>query len=48
MTAEDAGGSEFAKFVTHHVFGDVHGDELVSVVDGDSLTHKVGRNHRSS
>ena len=48
MTAEDAGGSELAKLVTHHVLGDVHGDELVAVVDGNGLTHKVGRYHRSS
>ena len=48
MAAEDAGGSELAKLVTHHVLGDVHGDELVAVMHGDSLTHEVGRNHRSS
>lgn len=47
MAAEDAGGSELAKLVTHHVLGDVHGDELITVMHGDSLTHKVGRNHRS-
>ena len=48
MTAEDAGGSEFAKFVTHHVLGDIDGDELVAIVNGNSLTNKVGRYHRSS
>ena len=48
MAAEDAGGSELAEFVTDHVFGDVHGNELIAVMHGDSLTHKVGRNHRSS
>jgi len=48
MAAEDAGRSEFAKFVTHHILGDVHGDKLVAIVHGNSLTHKVGRNHRSS
>lgn len=48
MAAEDAGGSELAKLVTHHVLGDVHGDELVAIVNGNSLTHKVGRYHRSS
>lgn len=48
MAAEDAGGSELAKLVTHHVLGDVHGDELVAIVHGNSLTHEVGRNHRSS
>ena len=48
MAAEDAGRSELAKLVTHHILGDVHGDELITVMHGDSLTHKVGRNHRSS
>ena len=48
MAAEDAGGGEFSKFVTHHVLGDVHRDELVAVVDGNGLTYEVGRNHRSS
>lgn len=48
MAAEDAGGSELAKLVTHHVLGDVHRDKLVAIVHGDSLTHEVGRNHRSS
>lgn len=48
MTAEDAGRSELAKLVTHHVLGDVHRDELIAVMHGDSLTHKVGRYHRSS
>ena len=48
MAAEGAGGGELAKLVSDHVLGDVHGDELVAVVDGDGLTHKVGRNHRSS
>ena len=47
MATEDAGRSELAKFVTHHVLGDIHGDELVAVVNGNGLTHKVGRNHRS-
>ena len=47
MAAEDAGGGELAKLVTNHVLGDVHGDELVAVVNGYGLTHKVGRNHRS-
>ena len=48
MAAEDAGRSELAKLVTHHVLGDVHRDELVAIMHGNSLTHKVGRNHRSS
>ena len=47
MAAEDAGRSELAKLVTHHILGDVHGDELVAVVNSNSLTHKVGRYHRS-
>ena len=47
MAAEDAGGSELAKLVAHHVLGDIDGDELVAIVNGNSLTNKVGRNHRS-
>ena len=48
MAAEGAGGSKFAEFVTHHILGDVHRYELIAIMHGDSLPHKVGRNHRSS
>ena len=48
MAAENAGGSEFAELVAYHVLGNIHGDELIAVMHSDSLTHKVGRYHRSS
>ena len=47
MTAENAGRSEFAEFVSHHVLGNVNRDELVAVVDSDCLAYKVGGNHGS-
>jgi len=48
MAAENAGGSKFAEFVTDHILGDVHGDELVAIMHGDGLADEVGRYHRSA
>jgi len=34
--------SKLAQFMTYHVLGDVHRDELVAVMHGDGVSHKIG------
>ena len=48
MAAERAGGGEFAELVAHHVLGHINGDELIAVMNGESVTHEFGCNHRSA
>jgi len=45
MTSPGARGGELAQLVSHHVLGDVHRDELVAVVHGDGMSHKIGGDH---
>lgn len=45
VTAEDTGGGKFTEAVTDHIFGNVNGDEFVSVMDCDGKADKVGRDH---
>ena len=45
MTSKVAGGRKLAQFVTDHLLGDVHRDELVPVVNGDRMADKVRRDH---
>src|ERR1700674_3413649 len=35
---------KFAQLMPHHVFGDVHRDELLAVVDRNGVPHKLGKN----
>ena len=45
MAAECAGGGKLTELVADHVFGHIDGDELVAVVNGESVSHEVGRDH---
>lgn len=46
MAAEYTGGSKFAEFVTDHIFGNIDGDELVAIVNGDGKAYEVRGDHR--
>src|SRR5271169_2928929 len=48
VSLERAGQSEFAKLVPDHVFGDVHRNMLLAIVDGDGQPHEIRRNRRAS
>ena len=48
MTAEVAGGSKLAEFVSYHVLCYIHRNEFVSVVDSYRLTYEVRRDHTCS
>jgi hypothetical protein len=43
MPPEEACGSELAELVADHVLRDVHGNELVSVVDGYGVPNELRR-----
>src|SRR2546430_11153805 len=43
VAAEQPRGRELAELVAHHVLRDVHGDELVPVVNRQRMTHEIGR-----
>ena len=45
VAAESTGGRELAEFVSDHVLRNVNGDELVAVVNCDSVTYKVRGDH---
>ena len=40
--------SELTQLVPDHVLRDVHGDELVTFVDCQCVTHEIGRDHGAS
>src|ERR1041385_3411701 len=40
---ELAGGREFAELVSHHILGDIHGDEFFPVVQRDGVAHELGK-----
>ena len=46
VTTECAGRSELAQLVTHHILGYIHRDELVTIMNCDSMTYEIRRNHR--
>ena len=48
VSAEDTGGSKFAELVADHVFGYIHGDEFVAVVDSDGEADEVRGDHGSA
>ena len=48
MATERASRRKFTQLVSDHILGNVHGNELISVMHSNSLTHKIRRNHRSS
>ena len=48
MTTEGASGSKLTKLVTYHVLGNIYGNELITIVHSESVTHKFGSNHRST
>ena len=45
MTSEVAGGSELAQLVTHHLLSNVNRNELVSIMNCDSMADKVRGDH---
>src|SRR5688500_10930354 len=45
---ELAGEGELSEPVAHHVLGDVHGDELPSVVHGQRVADELRRNGRAA
>lgn len=48
VSAENTGGSKFAEFVADHVFGYIHGDEFVAIMDSDGKAYEVRGNHRGA
>src|SRR5258706_3654029 len=48
VPAEDAGRDELAELVTHHVFGDVDGNELVAVVHGQRVADELRHDGRAA
>ena len=44
MTSEGSGGSKFAQLVTNHVLGDIHGNVLAAVMNGDRMADEGGEN----
>ncbi len=48
VAAECARRSKFTKLVAYHVFSNIDRDELVAVVDCESVAYEVRRNHRGA
>ncbi len=48
MTAKRPRRRKLAKLVAHHILGDVDGDELVAVVDGQCVPDEIWGDRRSS
>ena len=46
MPPEGTRRGKFSQFVSYHVLGDIHRDELPAVVDGDGLPHEIRGDHR--
>ena len=46
VLTEDTGRSEFAEFVADHIFGDVNGDEGLTVVDSEVVADEIRGDHR--
>src|ERR1039458_2581117 len=44
MAFKYPGGGELAEFVTHHILGDVHRNELLAVVDRDGIPDELRKN----
>lgn len=47
MTPEGSRWRKLTKTMAHHVFSYVHGDKLLTVMYGKSVTNKLRCNHRS-
>ena len=45
MTSKVAGRSELAQLVTHHLLSNVNRNELVSIMDCDSMADEVRGDH---
>src|SRR6202007_478059 len=48
VTLEDPGHRELAELVAHHRLGDVDGDVLLSIVDGDRQSDHLRRDRRTA
>jgi hypothetical protein len=46
VAAENPGWREFSQFVADHVFGDINGDESLTVVDGEVMADEIRGDHR--
>ena len=46
VAAEGAGGSEFTEFMTDHLLGNIDGNVLFAVVNGDRVTDHIGNDCR--
>ena len=46
MAAEVARRGELTELVANHIFGYVNWDELIAVVDSESVADELGSNHR--
>ena len=45
VATEGARGGELAQLVSYHVFRYVNRDELITIVNCDSMTYEIRRNH---
>ena len=48
VSTELAGGGKLSELVAYHVFGNVNGDELVSVVHCYGVAYEIRADHRST
>ena len=48
MSLEGSRRCELTQFMADHVFRDVHGNEFLPVMHGDSVPHHLGRDSRSA
>ena len=45
VTAETTGWSELAQLVAHHILGDVNRDKFITVMNCNSVSHKIRGYH---
>ena len=48
VAAEGAGGSEFTEFMTDHLLGNIDGNVLFAVMNGDRVTDHIGNDCRGT
>lgn len=48
VTTEVTCRSEFAELVTYHVFGNVHRNKLITIVNSKGMTNEFGSDHGSA
>ncbi len=45
MASESPSWSELSKLVAYHILGYIYRNELIPVMNGDSMTYEVRRDH---